>query len=110
MGADIRKLILDEPTHILDELPRGTCRGGQMKKRSYTFLDDSLFTCNPDASPATNEPVTDAPSEEATSAPSDPVTQSPSVVEDFDESFASQICVSMLLFFVLLFKQHIFKT
>jgi len=110
--ADIRKLILDEPTHILDELPRGTCRGGQMKKRSYTFLDDSLFTCSPDASPVTNEPVTDAPSEEATtdapseeatSAPSDPVTQSPSVVEDFDESFASQICVSMLLFFVLLF-------
>merc|ERR1711879_1126266 len=136
--ADIRRLILDEPTHIVDSLPRGMCQG-DLKKRSYTTLDDSLFTCDTSASsePATDEPlteapyddattapsdpvteapsddattastdpVTEAPSDEVTTSPSDPVTQSPSVleVEEDDESFASQICVSMLLFFVLLF-------
>merc|ERR1711941_207832 len=101
--ADVRKLILDEPTHIVDSLPRGMCQG-DLKKRSYTTLDDSLFTCDINASgePSTDvstEPVTEAPSD--TSSPSDQVTQSPSVleVEDDDESFASQICVSMLLFF-----------
>jgi len=136
--ADVRKLILNEPTHIVDTLPRGMCQG-DLKARSYTTLDDSLFTCDTSASsePATDEPVTEAPSDDATTAqsdpvteapsddattaptdpvteapsdevttsPSDPVTQSPSVleVEEDDESFASQICVSMLLFFVLLF-------
>jgi len=61
--ADVRNLIIDEPTHFVASLPRGTCQGPQLKDRSYSNLDDSLFTCD---------------DEMATSAPTEPVTQAPS--------------------------------
>merc|ERR1711879_176532 len=106
--TDIRKLILDEPTHTVDSLPRGMW-GAVVKDRSYTTLDDSLFACDTNATgePATDastESVTLAPSNEATTSRSDLSTESPSVLEEIDdESFASQICVPVLLFFAMMF-------
>merc|ERR1712187_711289 len=47
--------------------PRGTCRGPELKPRSYTSLDNSLFTYGSNAS---DEPETNVPS--------DPVTDSSS--------------------------------
>merc|ERR1719323_666828 len=108
--ADVRRLILDEPTHILDSLPRGMCQGAEPKKKSYTTLDNSLFTCDINASGETgtdgsSDPVTEATSDEATTTTSEPITEPPSVLDlqEEDGSFATQICVSLLLFIVLLF-------
>jgi hypothetical protein len=64
--ADVRKLIIDEPTHFVATLPRGTCQGPELKERSYTTLSNSLFDCD------SGEPVTDGPS--------DPVIESSSAV------------------------------
>merc|ERR1712048_1488420 len=101
--GDIRRLILDEPTHTVDSLPRGMCQG-DLKDRFYTNLHDSLFTCSTDLATdiPTEAPSDVAPSEPATDIPTeipsdevttDPVTQTPSVLEaeEDDESFASQI-------------------
>merc|ERR550539_733070 len=65
--ADVRNLILDEPTHNVATLPRGTCQGAELKQRSYSALDNSLFTCGSNAS---DEPATDVST--------DPVTETPS--------------------------------
>jgi len=72
--ADVKNLILDEPTHNVAALPRGTCQGPELKARSYTTLDDSLFTCGGSGETETNvpsDPVTDSPSDSATAVVSE---------------------------------------
>merc|ERR1719510_2263169 len=69
--ADVKRLILDEPTHNLASLPRGTCQGPELKDRSYTTLDNSLFTCS-------GEPATDTPT--------GPITESPSGIAVVSET------------------------
>merc|ERR1711879_152450 len=54
-------------THNVATLPRGTCQGAELKQRSYSALDNSLFTCGSNAS---DEPATDVST--------DPVTETPS--------------------------------
>lgn len=68
--SDVRRLILDEPTHSLSELPRGTCQGAELKDRSYTNLDNSLFACDPNASDeqSTDVPVTESSSTTTTTS------------------------------------------
>jgi len=89
--ADVRRLIIDEPTHAVAALPRGTCQGAQLKDRSYTTLNTELFACDPNASlePATDV-STEAPSDErTTNVPNDPVTESPSDSQFYESANGS---------------------
>jgi len=44
--ADVRKLFVDEATHDIVELPRGSCRGPKLLSKSWTALHDDLFGCD----------------------------------------------------------------
>ena len=124
--VDVRELIIDEATDVVNTLPVGSCEGPPLIPKSWDQITDDLFDCQATpTAPTTSPPVatpTDAPVTPPTDAPVSPTaapvtpptaapvkpptaapvpnpTQPPIAEDDDDDEFEDEMCYDRELAF-----------